>query len=236
MAARRWDRLSEGSRRRCLPRAAVVFLHAVSSPPPPRDPHRAPIPAHEHPAHAHAPPLRCAILAPHPLLFAGVAPSSRSSFYGCARCVPGPSPSPAHARPTVALTAPKRRHARCSPCGHLRRLCSRPPLAHALWLARVRRDPFARCARARRARRTTSAAPTTPRPLLAGGSRTTHPFTPPLPSLTHSFLSISTLTTPSTLFPPRLSSPLSPPPPHKSPRGRASGMGWYSSFFVFNIA
>ena len=38
------------------------------------------------------------------LLFAGAAPSSRSFFYGCARCVPGPSPSPAHARPTVAST------------------------------------------------------------------------------------------------------------------------------------
>ena len=188
MAARRWDRLSEGSRRREAPRAALVFLHAVSSPPPPRDPHRASTPAHEHPAHAHAPPLRCAILAPHPLLFAGVAPSSRSSFYGCARCVPGPSPSPAHARPTVALTAPKRRHARCSPCGHLRRLCSRPPLAHALWLARVRRDPFARRARARRARRASPAAPTTPQPLLAGGPRTTPPHTPS--PITHTLLSI----------------------------------------------
>ena len=209
MAARRWDRLSEGSRRRCLPRAGVVFLHAVSSPPPPRDPHRAPIPAHEHPAHAHAPPLRCAILAPHPLLFAGVAPSSRSSFYGCARCVPGPSPSPAHARPTVALTAPKRRHARCSPCGHLRRLCSRPPLAHALWLARVRRDPFARRARARRARRASPAAPTTPQPLLAGGPRTTPPHTPS--PITHTLLSIHIH--PHNSLHPLLSAPLVTPLP-----------------------
>ena len=104
MATRRWDRLSEGSRRREAPRAGVVFLHAVSSPPPPCDLHRAPTPAHEHPAHAHAPPLRCTTLAPRLLAFCRRRTLESVFFYGCARCVPGPSPSPAHARPTVAST------------------------------------------------------------------------------------------------------------------------------------
>ena len=111
------------------------------------------------------------------------------SFYMVAQ---GASPVPVPVPPTLALPSrrpsPKRRYARRSPCGHRRRLCSRPPLAHALWLARVRRDPFARCARARRARRTTSAAPTTPQPLLAGGPRTTPPHTPS--PITHTLLSI----------------------------------------------
>ena len=139
------------------------------------------------------------------------------SFYMVAQ---GASPVPVPVPPTLALPSrrpsPKRRYARRSPCGHRRRLCSRPPLAHALWLARVRRDPFARRARARRARRTTSAAPTTPRPLLAGGPRTTPHHTPS--PITHTPLSIHLHPHNSLpLSPPRLSSPHPPPAPHKSP-------------------
>ena len=83
----------------------------------------------------------------------------------------------------------------------------------------------------------TSAAPTpTALPLLAGCPRTTHP---PIPSpTTHTALTIH-LHPHNSLHPLPLRASRHTPPPSTpaqvSLHGHASGMGWCSSFFVFNI-
>ena len=179
LTVRRWDRLSEGSRRREAPRAALFNF------------------------------------------------------------AQGASPAPVPVPPTLALPSrrpsPKRLYARRSLCGHRRRLCSHPPLTHSPWLACMRRDHFAQRARrrARRTRRTTSAAPTTPDRFLPAAPA---PHTPSH-TLSHNSLPPFHPSPPSQLPPSPLGASRDPTPLH--PRttlpGRASGLGWCSSFFVFDI-
>ena len=197
MAARRWDRLSEGSRRREAPRAALVFLHAVSSPPPPRDPHRAPTPAHEHPAHAHAPPLRCTTLAPRLLAFCRRR-ALESVFFSWLRKVRPRSQSQSRPRspyrrvdhrPSGGTLAAALAATGAAFVAALPSLTPFGSLACAGILlrdAQGRGGPAARPPPRRRPPGRFSPAAPAPQPL-----------TLPLPSLTHPFPSISTLTTPS---------------------------------------
>ena len=217
MAARRWDRLSEGSRRREAPRAAVVFLHAVSSPPP----------------HAtRIAPLLLPPRTPRPstiaLCFPPLSPPSRPCFSGAAstrqlifssfeRRAPGPGPIPG----PLALPSPFPDFPGGGPLKAGSAVAPAPLLAAPAAPTRscvlVRAGSFFHEARTPRdARRASPAAPTTPWPLLAGGPRTTPHHTPS--PITHTPLSIHLHPHNSLpLSPPRLSSPHPPPAPHKSP-------------------
>ena len=197
MAARRWDRLSEGSRRREAPRAAVVFLHAVSSPPP----------------HAtRIAPLLLPPRTPRPstiaLCFPPLSPPSRPCFSGAAsarrlilssfeRRAPGPGPIPG----PLALPSPFPDFPGGGPLKAGSAVAPAPLLAAPAAPTRscvlVRAGSFSM----RRGPRGMPAAPAPPRRRPPGrfspAAPAPHPITPPLPSLTHPFPSISTLTTPS---------------------------------------
>ena len=152
----------------------------------------------------------------------------------------GASPAPVPVPPTLALPSrrpsPKRRYARRSPCGHRRRLCSRPPLTFPPLARSHAQGSF--CATCTGEEDPPHNLRRADDPPTASRRRPPH-HTPSHPSpITHTLLSIH-LHTHNSLHP-LPSAPLVTPPPSTpaqvSPWTRASGMGWYSSFFVFIIA
>ena len=138
-----------------------------------------------------------------------------------------PTPAPPQSRRRSPRTRPTRRprwrHARASCRGRPRPRCARPRRAHAPPLACARSPFFAHGTKARRTRRTTPAAPTTPLPPRAGDPRTTL-SPPPLSHHSHPpFLPSPSLQPhpPSPLRASRHPTPLNPPAqlPPRSDRG-----------------
>ena len=191
-------------------RVNAAPLVSVSSPPPRArcTLHRPPAPAY--PPLEHDRPLLSTTSLLPPRVWQAVVLVGRTNF-GSAQGAPPPARPQSRSR--SPCTRPPRRlrwrpaHASC--WGRPRTRCARPRRAHAPPLACARRPSFAHGAAARRSRRTTPAAPTTPLLPHAGTPRTT--LTPPTSPITHTPL--SSHLHPYNPIPPHPSAPIVTSPP-----------------------